>query len=86
MVLALMRISLVGKGIWQFPLRHISEEEEERIRTEMESGGCGGGADLEKEKKKIEKKGALQIVITKNDFFWGIKLCKDVIRVIHCEV
>ena len=42
MVLALMRISVVGKGIWQFPLRHISEEEEERIRTEMESGGWGG--------------------------------------------
>ena len=41
MVLALMRISVVGKGIWQLPLRHISEEEEERIRTEMESKGWG---------------------------------------------
>ena len=43
MVLALMRISVVGKGIWQLPLRHISEEEEERIRTEMEIGGWGAG-------------------------------------------
>ena len=42
-----MRISLVGKDIWQFPLRHISEEEEERIRTEMESEGRFGRKEKE---------------------------------------
>ena len=42
---------MAGKGIWQFPLRHISEEEEERIRIEMESGGWGGGRFRKGEEK-----------------------------------
>ena len=56
-----MRISLVGKDIWQFPLRHISEEEEERIRTEMERGEWAGGRFGRGNWEIIRKKEFLQI-------------------------
>ena len=52
---------MVGKGIWQFPLRHISEEEEERIRTEMESGGCGGRQIEKGRRKKFRRKGPFRL-------------------------
>ena len=56
-----MGISLVGKDIWQFPLRHISEEEEERIRTEMERGEWAGGrfGPLQRKLGNYSQKGGL---------------------------